>query len=157
MQTGQKERRGCLDFRPCSRTSAPSGQPQTRPSVFRLFGLFSLISLGVSLIHSRVELKRLCEIFTRMFADPHSKVGVHADQVFAPKATTFIHNIITHRFIFHPLWFYFCSTLFTPPSSTVPDSARTNTKRSHFYTHRCLLTSQVLKTDSKLRLEIKMN
>lgn len=23
---------------------------------------------------SRVELKRLCEIFTRMFADPHSKV-----------------------------------------------------------------------------------
>lgn len=23
---------------------------------------------------SRVEMKRLCEIFTRMFADPHSKV-----------------------------------------------------------------------------------
>ena len=26
--------------------------------------------------HSRVELKRLCEIFTRMFADPHSKVSL---------------------------------------------------------------------------------
>lgn len=28
--------------------------------------------------HSRVELKRLCEIFTRMFADPHSKVRAAA-------------------------------------------------------------------------------
>lgn len=33
-----------------------------------------LINLVLCLIDSRVELKRLCEIFTRMFADPHSKV-----------------------------------------------------------------------------------
>lgn len=31
-------------------------------------------SLCLLSFHSRVELKRLCEIFTRMFADPHSKV-----------------------------------------------------------------------------------
>ncbi|XP_055785509.1 CLIP-associating protein 1-B-like isoform X5 [Salvelinus fontinalis] len=38
-------------------------------------GLLGLQSLLVSQrILSRVELKRLCEIFTRMFADPHSKV-----------------------------------------------------------------------------------
>lgn len=29
------------------------------------------------MICSRVELKRLCEIFTRMFADPHSKVWLN--------------------------------------------------------------------------------
>lgn len=34
--------------------------------------VMSLTMVGVS--DSRVELKRLCEIFTRMFADPHSKV-----------------------------------------------------------------------------------
>ncbi|KAF5908628.1 CLIP-associating protein 2 isoform X12, partial [Clarias magur] len=37
-----------------------------------LMGLQSLLKSQRSL--SRVELKRLCEIFTRMFADPHSKV-----------------------------------------------------------------------------------
>uniref|UniRef100_A0A673NJ96 Uncharacterized protein n=1 Tax=Sinocyclocheilus rhinocerous TaxID=307959 RepID=A0A673NJ96_9TELE len=37
-----------------------------------LLGLQSL--LKTCLCFSRVELKRLCEIFTRMFADPHSKV-----------------------------------------------------------------------------------
>ncbi|XP_071243856.1 CLIP-associating protein 1-B-like isoform X18 [Salvelinus alpinus] len=38
-------------------------------------GLLGLQNLLVSQrILSRVELKRLCEIFTRMFADPHSKV-----------------------------------------------------------------------------------
>lgn len=41
---------------------------------------FSLVLLNTTFIYfhfissSRVELKRLCEIFTRMFADPHSKV-----------------------------------------------------------------------------------
>lgn len=35
-----------------------------------------LINLFPVLSVSRVELKRLCEIFTRMFADPHSKVRV---------------------------------------------------------------------------------
>uniref|UniRef100_A0A3Q3JZZ7 TOG domain-containing protein n=1 Tax=Monopterus albus TaxID=43700 RepID=A0A3Q3JZZ7_MONAL len=38
----------------------------------RLLGLQALLKNQRTL--SRVELKRLCEIFTRMFADPHSKV-----------------------------------------------------------------------------------
>lgn len=37
-----------------------------------LLGLQALLKNQRTL--SRVELKRLCEIFTRMFADPHSKV-----------------------------------------------------------------------------------
>ncbi|XP_053170972.1 CLIP-associating protein 1-A-like [Scomber japonicus] len=37
-----------------------------------LLGLQNLLKSQRML--SRVELKRLCEIFTRMFADPHSKV-----------------------------------------------------------------------------------
>uniref|UniRef100_A0A8C2ABU8 Cytoplasmic linker associated protein 1 n=1 Tax=Cyprinus carpio TaxID=7962 RepID=A0A8C2ABU8_CYPCA len=40
-----------------------------------LLGLQSL--LKSQRVLSRVELKRLCEIFTRMFADPHSKVTFH--------------------------------------------------------------------------------
>ncbi|CAI9594314.1 unnamed protein product, partial [Staurois parvus] len=39
-----------------------------------LIGLQNLLKSQRTL--SRVELKRLCEIFTRMFADPHSKTGV---------------------------------------------------------------------------------
>lgn len=39
--------------------------------------LDGIIGVFVFLFYSsRVELKRLCEIFTRMFADPHSKVYV---------------------------------------------------------------------------------
>uniref|UniRef100_A0A8C0V584 Cytoplasmic linker associated protein 2 n=1 Tax=Cyanistes caeruleus TaxID=156563 RepID=A0A8C0V584_CYACU len=41
-----------------------------------LLGLQNLLKNQRTL--SRVELKRLCEIFTRMFADPHSKVSVEA-------------------------------------------------------------------------------
>uniref|UniRef100_A0A672LK52 TOG domain-containing protein n=1 Tax=Sinocyclocheilus grahami TaxID=75366 RepID=A0A672LK52_SINGR len=40
-----------------------------------LMGLQALLKNQRTL--SRVELKRLCEIFTRMFADPHSKVPSH--------------------------------------------------------------------------------
>uniref|UniRef100_A0A673I5H4 CLIP-associating protein 1-B-like n=1 Tax=Sinocyclocheilus rhinocerous TaxID=307959 RepID=A0A673I5H4_9TELE len=40
-----------------------------------LLGLQNL--LKSQRVLSRVELKRLCEIFTRMFADPHSKVTFH--------------------------------------------------------------------------------
>jgi len=39
-----------------------------------LLGLQNLLKSQRTL--SRVELKRLCEIFTRMFADPHSKPGL---------------------------------------------------------------------------------
>jgi len=39
-----------------------------------LLGLQNLLKSQRTL--SRVELKRLCEIFTRMFADPHSKVSL---------------------------------------------------------------------------------
>ncbi|XP_061111089.1 CLIP-associating protein 2 [Conger conger] len=42
-----------------------------------LMGLQSLLKGQRTL--SRVELKRLCEIFTRMFADPHSKRDVRGD------------------------------------------------------------------------------
>uniref|UniRef100_A0A8C1RNM8 Cytoplasmic linker associated protein 1 n=1 Tax=Cyprinus carpio TaxID=7962 RepID=A0A8C1RNM8_CYPCA len=40
-------------------------------------GRWSLHILKMCVCFSRVELKRLCEIFTRMFADPHSKVTFH--------------------------------------------------------------------------------
>lgn len=42
---------------------------------------FSNQIANLLLLCSRVELKRLCEIFTRMFADPHSKVCVHVTRI----------------------------------------------------------------------------
>ncbi|XP_029612313.1 CLIP-associating protein 1 isoform X4 [Salmo trutta] len=55
-------------------------------------GLLGLQSLLVSQrILSRVELKRLCEIFTRMFADPHSK------RVFSMFLETLVDFITLHR------------------------------------------------------------
>uniref|UniRef100_A0A3Q3IXR9 TOG domain-containing protein n=1 Tax=Monopterus albus TaxID=43700 RepID=A0A3Q3IXR9_MONAL len=53
-----------------------------------LLGLQNL--LKSQRILSRVELKRLCEIFTRMFADPHSKV-------FSMFLETLVDFIILHR------------------------------------------------------------
>uniref|UniRef100_A0A3B3Q7R7 Cytoplasmic linker associated protein 1 n=1 Tax=Paramormyrops kingsleyae TaxID=1676925 RepID=A0A3B3Q7R7_9TELE len=54
-----------------------------------LLGLQNL--LKSQRILSRVELKRLCEIFTRMFADPHSKV------VFSMFLETLVDFILVHR------------------------------------------------------------
>ncbi|XP_062236270.1 CLIP-associating protein 1-B-like [Platichthys flesus] len=53
-----------------------------------LLGLQSLLKSQRML--SRVELKRLCEIFTRMFADPHSKV-------FSMFLETLVDFIVLHR------------------------------------------------------------
>ncbi|XP_075870069.1 CLIP-associating protein 1a isoform X15 [Nelusetta ayraudi] len=54
-----------------------------------LMGLQNL--LKSQRILSRVELKRLCEIFTRMFADPHSKVRV------AMFLETLVDFVLVHR------------------------------------------------------------
>ncbi|XP_026217418.1 CLIP-associating protein 1-B-like isoform X3 [Anabas testudineus] len=54
-----------------------------------LLGLQNLLKSQRML--SRVELKRLCEIFTRMFADPHSK------RVFSMFLETLVDFIILHR------------------------------------------------------------
>ncbi|KAL6101121.1 clasp1 [Pungitius sinensis] len=55
-------------------------------------GLLGLQNLFKSQrILSRVELKRLCEIFTRMFADPHSKV------VFSMFLETLVDFVTVHR------------------------------------------------------------
>ncbi|XP_028255472.1 CLIP-associating protein 1-like isoform X3 [Parambassis ranga] len=54
-----------------------------------LLGLQNLLKSQRTL--SRVELKRLCEIFTRMFADPHSK------RVFSMFLETLVDFIILHR------------------------------------------------------------
>ncbi|XP_028248805.1 CLIP-associating protein 1a isoform X21 [Parambassis ranga] len=54
-----------------------------------LLGLQNL--LKSQRILSRVELKRLCEIFTRMFADPHSK------RVFSMFLETLVDFILVHR------------------------------------------------------------
>ncbi|MED6263033.1 CLIP-associating protein 1 [Characodon lateralis] len=54
-----------------------------------LLGLQNL--LKSQRVLSRVELKRLCEIFTRMFADPHSK------RVFSMFLETLVDFIILHR------------------------------------------------------------
>ncbi|XP_041925842.1 CLIP-associating protein 1a isoform X27 [Alosa sapidissima] len=54
-----------------------------------LLGLQNL--LKSQRILSRVELKRLCEIFTRMFADPHSK------RVFSMFLETLVDFIMVHR------------------------------------------------------------
>ncbi|XP_048848662.1 CLIP-associating protein 2 isoform X4 [Brienomyrus brachyistius] len=53
-----------------------------------LLGLQSLLKSQRTL--SRVELKRLCEIFTRMFADPHSKV-------FSMFLETLVDFILVHK------------------------------------------------------------
>ncbi|KAL0964005.1 hypothetical protein UPYG_G00316360 [Umbra pygmaea] len=53
-----------------------------------LLGLQNL--LKTQRILSRVELKRLCEIFTRMFADPHSKV-------FSMFLETLVDFVLVHR------------------------------------------------------------
>ncbi|XP_072326405.1 CLIP-associating protein 1a isoform X5 [Scyliorhinus torazame] len=59
-----------------------------------LVGLQNLLksqrTLSIHLLYSRVELKRLCEIFTRMFADPHSKV-------FSMFLETLVDFIIIHK------------------------------------------------------------
>ncbi|KAM6974735.1 CLIP-associating protein 2 isoform 21-T21 [Tautogolabrus adspersus] len=60
-----------------------------------LLGLQALLKNQRTL--SRVELKRLCEIFTRMFADPHSKVWLHADQVFSMFLETLVDFILVHK------------------------------------------------------------
>uniref|UniRef100_A0A8C9W1W8 Cytoplasmic linker associated protein 2 n=1 Tax=Scleropages formosus TaxID=113540 RepID=A0A8C9W1W8_SCLFO len=52
-----------------------------------LLGLQSMLKSQRTL--SRVELKRLCEIFTRMFADPHSKVRVFS--MFLETLVDFVH------------------------------------------------------------------
>ncbi|XP_023370576.1 CLIP-associating protein 1 [Otolemur garnettii] len=49
-----------------------------------LLGLQNLLKSQRTL--SRVELKRLCEIFTRMFADPHSKVSLGVKPHLPPSA-----------------------------------------------------------------------
>ncbi|XP_041856690.1 CLIP-associating protein 1a isoform X22 [Melanotaenia boesemani] len=54
-----------------------------------LLGLQNL--LKSQRILSRVELKRLCEIFTRMFADPHSK------RVFSMFLETLVEFVLAHR------------------------------------------------------------
>lgn len=54
-----------------------------------LLGLQNLLKNQRTL--SRVELKRLCEIFTRMFADPHSK------RVFSMFLETLVDFIIVHK------------------------------------------------------------
>uniref|UniRef100_G1PME5 Cytoplasmic linker associated protein 1 n=1 Tax=Myotis lucifugus TaxID=59463 RepID=G1PME5_MYOLU len=54
-----------------------------------LLGLQNLLKSQRTL--SRVELKRLCEIFTRMFADPHSK------KVFSMFLETLVDFIIIHK------------------------------------------------------------
>uniref|UniRef100_A0A3B5B047 TOG domain-containing protein n=1 Tax=Stegastes partitus TaxID=144197 RepID=A0A3B5B047_9TELE len=53
-------------------------------------GLLGLQNLLRSQRTLRVELKRLCEIFTRMFADPHSKV-------FSMFLETLVDFIVLHR------------------------------------------------------------
>ncbi|XP_077566602.1 CLIP-associating protein 1-B-like [Stigmatopora nigra] len=52
---------------------------------------------------SRVELKRLCEIFTRMFADPHSK------RVFSMFLETLVDFIVLHREDLHD-WLFILLT-----------------------------------------------
>lgn len=74
--------------------------------------------LTLFLICSRVELKRLCEIFTRMFADPHSKVWVHVEQVLTQRHTALIYTVMVQRFIIHPLSLYFGFKHFVYP--TIP-------------------------------------
>uniref|UniRef100_A0A673I2Q0 CLIP-associating protein 1-B-like n=1 Tax=Sinocyclocheilus rhinocerous TaxID=307959 RepID=A0A673I2Q0_9TELE len=56
-----------------------------------LLGLQNL--LKSQRVLSRVELKRLCEIFTRMFADPHSKVTFHHLHSFTVS--------LNHAYVFH--------------------------------------------------------
>uniref|UniRef100_A0A8C0BV44 Cytoplasmic linker associated protein 1 n=1 Tax=Buteo japonicus TaxID=224669 RepID=A0A8C0BV44_9AVES len=64
-----------------------------------LIGLQNLLKSQRTL--SRVELKRLCEIFTRMFADPHSKVRsqrlVSLSYVFSMFLETLVDFIIIHK------------------------------------------------------------
>uniref|UniRef100_A0A672PWV2 Cytoplasmic linker associated protein 1 n=1 Tax=Sinocyclocheilus grahami TaxID=75366 RepID=A0A672PWV2_SINGR len=62
-----------------------------------LLGLQSL--LKSQRVLSRVELKRLCEIFTRMFADPHSKHSSDScvNRVFSMFLETLVDFITLHR------------------------------------------------------------
>uniref|UniRef100_A0A8B9CM48 Cytoplasmic linker associated protein 1 n=1 Tax=Anser brachyrhynchus TaxID=132585 RepID=A0A8B9CM48_9AVES len=59
-----------------------------------LIGLQNLLKSQRTL--SRVELKRLCEIFTRMFADPHSKC-LNLSPVFSMFLETLVDFIIIHK------------------------------------------------------------
>uniref|UniRef100_A0AAQ6AD99 TOG domain-containing protein n=1 Tax=Amphiprion ocellaris TaxID=80972 RepID=A0AAQ6AD99_AMPOC len=67
-----------------------------------LLGLQNLLRSHRTL--SRVELKRLCEIFTRMFADPHSKV-------FSMFLETLVDFILLHRDDLHDWMFVLLTQL----------------------------------------------
>lgn len=71
-------------------------------------------------LRSRVELKRLCEIFTRMFADPHSKVCACGTYPHG-QTHTLMGIIISNRILFHQTT---SLPLHQHPSLTVLDSAQ---------------------------------
>ncbi|XP_058475565.1 CLIP-associating protein 2 isoform X9 [Solea solea] len=67
-----------------------------------LLGLQALLKMHRTL--SRVELKRLCEIFTRMFADPHSKV-------FSMFLETLVDFVVVHKDDLHDWLFVLLTQL----------------------------------------------
>ncbi|XP_078460106.1 CLIP-associating protein 2-like [Lampetra planeri] len=79
---------------------------------------------------SRVELKRLCEIFTRMFADPHSKV-------FSMFLETLVDFVLTHRAELHDWLFVLLTQLLKKMGADLLGSVQAKAQRCLDVTREC--------------------
>ncbi|KAL4617182.1 CLIP-associating protein 2-like [Arapaima gigas] len=86
-----------------------------------LLGLQSLLKSQRML--SRVELKRLCEIFTRMFADPHSKV-------FSMFLETLVDFILVHKDDLHDWLFVLLTQLLKKMGADLLGSVQAKVQRA---------------------------
>nr|XP_023668217.1 CLIP-associating protein 2-like [Paramormyrops kingsleyae] len=75
-------------------------------------------------ILSRVELKRLCEIFTRMFADPHSK------RVFSMFLETLVDFILVHKEELHDWLFVLLTQLLKKMGADLLGSVQAKVQRA---------------------------
>uniref|UniRef100_A0A8C9RER2 Cytoplasmic linker associated protein 2 n=1 Tax=Scleropages formosus TaxID=113540 RepID=A0A8C9RER2_SCLFO len=88
-----------------------------------LLGLQSMLKSQRML--SRVELKRLCEIFTRMFADPHSKV-----RVFSMFLETLVDFILVHKDDLHDWLFVLLTQLLKKMGADLLGSVQAKVQRA---------------------------
>uniref|UniRef100_A0A669DI34 Cytoplasmic linker associated protein 2 n=1 Tax=Oreochromis niloticus TaxID=8128 RepID=A0A669DI34_ORENI len=98
-----------------------------------LLGLQALLKNQRTL--SRVELKRLCEIFTRMFADPHSKVWMHA--VFSMFLETLVDFIQVHKDDLQDWLFVLLTQLLKKMGADLLGSVQAKVQRALDVTREC--------------------
>ncbi|KAJ0003295.1 hypothetical protein NQD34_008393 [Periophthalmus magnuspinnatus] len=99
-----------------------------------LLGLQALLKNQRTL--SRVELKRLCEIFTRMFADPHSKCVLRV-QVFSMFLETLVDFIQVHKDDLQDWLFVLLTQLLKKMGADLLGSVQAKVQRALDVTREC--------------------